>query len=524
VGRPLTLSHAVPTAELRPAEQQTRLERFVPATRLGRAPVGVYLAPILGAAALLRVWQLGSTGFNSDEAVYAGQAAAIADHPELEDFFPVFRAHPLLIQTLLSLGFRLRLGDGFARLTVAVMGVATVYLVYELGRLLYGRRAGLFAALLMALMPYHVVVTRQLLLDGPMTFFAALTMLLLTRFVLSGRPVWLYATGGAMGLAILSKETSIVLLGAVYAFLALTPTLRVRLRDLAISSCVMALVVAPFPLSLMLAGRTGTGESYLTWQLFRRPNHDLLFYPATVPEAVGPLVVLAAVAGLWLLRRQSSWRETLLVSWIVVPVVFFWLWPVKGFQYLLPIAPPLALLAGRSLSRLRSPAGVGLQALAGAIVALSLLVPAWARVEGAQPDSFLAGSGGLPGGREAGDWIDERVPKGATFMTIGPSMANLVQYYGHRKAYGLSVSPNPLNRNPSYEPLINPDRAIRENEVQYLVWDTFSARRSPGFSDALLGYADRYDGRIVHTEVLPARTALGESADRSAIVVFEVRP
>ena len=309
----------MPTAELRPAEQQTRLERFVPATRLDRAPVGVYLAPVLGAAALLRVWQLGSTGFNSDEAVYAGQAAAIADHPELEDFFPVFRAHPLLIQTLLSLGFRLRLGDGFARLTVAVMGVATVYLVYELGRLLYGRRAGLFAALLMALMPYHVVVTRQLLLDGPMTFFATLTMLLLTRFVLSGRPVWLYATGGAMGLAILSKETSVVLLGAVYAFLALTPALRVRLRDLAISSCVMALVVAPFPLSLMLAGRTGTGESYLTWQLFRRPNHDLLFYPATVPEAVGPLVVLAAVAGLWLLRRQSSWRETLLVSWIVVP-------------------------------------------------------------------------------------------------------------------------------------------------------------------------------------------------------------
>ena len=524
MGRPQTLSLAAPTAELRRDERQTRLERFPPAARLGRAPVAVYLVPILGAAAVLRVWQLGSTGFNSDEAVYAGQAAAIADHPELEEFFPVFRAHPLLLQTLLSLGFRLHLGDGFARLTVAVMGVATVYLVYELGRLLYGRGAGLVAALLMALMPYHVVVTRQVLLDGPMTFFATLTMLLLTRFVLSGRPVWLYGTGAAMGLTILSKETSIVLLGAVYAFLALTPELRVRLRDLAVSSCVMALVVGPFPLSLMLAGRTGTGESYLTWQLFRRPNHDLLFYPTTVPEAVGPLVVLAAVVGLWLLRRQSSWRETLLVSWIVVPVVFFCLWPVKGFQYLLPIAPPLALLAGRSLSRLPSPASRGLQALAAAIVALSLLVPAWERVEGARPETFLAGSGGLPGGREAGEWIDERVPKGATFMTIGPSIANLVQYYGHRKAYGLSVSPNPLNRNPSYEPLINPDRAIREGEVQYLVWDTFSAGRSSGFSDALLGYADRYDGRIVHTEVLPARTALGESADRPALVVFEVRP
>ena len=524
MGRPQTLSRAAPTAELRGPRQRTRLGRVQPATRLGRAPVAVYLAPILGAAAVLRVWQLNSTGFNSDEAVYAGQAAAIADHPDLEEFFPIFRAHPLLLQTLLSVGFRLRLGDGFARVTVAVMGVATVYLVYELGRLLYSRRAGLFAALLMALMPYHVVVTRQVLLDGPMTFYATLTILLLTRFVLSGRPVWLYGIGAAMGLTILSKETSIVLLGAVYAFLALTPELRVRLRDLAVSVGVMALVIAPFPLSLMLAGRTGTGESYLTWQLFRRPNHDWLFYPTTVPEAIGPMVVLAAVVGLWLLRRQASWRETLLLSWILVPVAFFQLWPVKGFQYLLPIAPPLALLAGHALSRLPSPSSRGLQALAGAIVALSLIVPAWERVEGRRPETFLAGSGGLPGGREAGEWIDDSVPKGSIFMTIGPSMANLVQYYGHRKAYGLSVSPNPLNRNPSYEPLINPDRAIRDNELQYLVWDTFSATRSPSFSEKLLGYADRYDGRIVHTQVLPATTALGESADRPAIVVFEVRP
>jgi hypothetical protein len=395
------------------------------------------------------------------------------------------------------------------------VGVATVYLVYELGRLLYGRRAGLLAALLMALMPYHVVVTRQVLLDGPMTLFATLTLLLLARFAISGRRVWLYGAGAAMGLTFLSKETGIVLLGAVYAFLALTPELRVRLRDLAVSLGVMALVIAPFPVSLALSGRTGTGESYLAWQLFRRPNHDWLFYPATVPEAIGPLVALVAVAGLWLLRREASWRETLLLAWIATPLAFFQLWPVKGFQYLLPIAPALALLAGRALGRA--------PALAGVIVAASLLLPAWERVARDTPESFLAGAGGLPAGREAGEWIDEHVPAGSTFMTIGPSMANLVQYYGRRTAHGLSVSPNPLHRNPSYEPLGNPDQAIRDGEVQYLVWDTFSAARSPSFSRRLLGYADRYEGRAVHSELLPADTPRGNRAARPAIVVYEVR-
>jgi hypothetical protein len=503
---------------------EPRAGRPALASRLTRAPTGAYLALIVAMAALVRVWQLNGTGFNSDEAVYAGQAAAIADHPELGELFPVFRAHPLLVQTLLSVGFQLHLPEGFERLTVAAIGVVTVAVVYELGRLLYGRPAGLLAALLMALMPYHVVVTRQVLLDGPMTLFATLTVLFLARFVLSARPWWLYGAGAAMGLTFLSKETSIVLLGAIYAFLALTPELRVRLRDLAVSLGVMALVIAPFPLSLMLAGRTGTGESYLTWQLFRRPNHGWLFYPTTVPEAVGPLVLLAAVIGLWLLRREASWRETLLLAWIAVPVVFFWLWPVKGFQYLLPIAPALAVLAARALCRLPMPAVRGLRSLAIAIVALSLLVPTLGRVHGARPDTFLAGSGGLPGGRETGKWIDANVPAGSTFLTIGPSMANLVQYYGRRKAYGLSVSPNPLNRNPSYEALINPDRAIRGSELQYVVWDTFSAARSASFSEKLLGYAERYDGRVVHTEVLPARTALGESSDRPAIVVFAVRP
>jgi hypothetical protein len=480
-------------------------------------PRWAQLAAVLALATVLRVWHLNSTGFNSDEAVYSGQAAAIAENSGLEDLFPVFRAHPLLFQTVLSLGWRLDLGVGFERVAAAAMGVATVYLVYELGRLMYGSRTGLVAALLMALMPYHVVVSRQVLLDGPMTLLATLTLLLLARFVLSGRPAWLYASGAAMGLTFLSKETSIVLLCAVYAFLALTPELRVRLRDLAIALGVMALVIAPFPLSLTVAGQTGTGESYLTWQLFRRPNHDWLFYPSTVPEALGPLVIAAAAAALWLHRREASWRERLLVCWIAVPVVFFELWPVKGYQYLLPIAAPLAVLAGRGLSRRHT-------LLAVAVVCATLLVATIARIDPPHDGTALAGSGGLPAGREAGEWIEANIPEDSTFMTIGPSMANLIQFYGHRRAYGLSVSPNPLNRNPSYEPLPNPDQALRDSEVQYVVWDTFSAGRSPTFSRRLLRYAERYNGRAVHVEVLPAATSSGGTAQRPAIVVYEVRP
>jgi hypothetical protein len=492
------------------------------------------LSGIMVVGCFVRLWELNRYGFNSDEAVYAGQAAALAGHPELSEFFPAFRAHPLLFQTLLSLGFHLGGYDLFGRVITAAIGLATIYLTYRIGRLLYGPLAGLIAATFLAVMPYHVLVTRQVLLDGPMVLCSTLTLYLLVRFALSGRPVWLYSAGAAMGLTVLTKETAILLVGSIYAFLALSPEIRVRVRDLVVGVGAMGAVAILFPISTAFAGKSETGGQYLAWQLFRRPNHGWMFYPEQVSQAMGYAVVVAAVAGLWLLRRNRSWRSRLLVTWIVVPAIFFELWPVKGFQYLLPVAPAVALLAARTFAlglagrRVkiggRSFSGRRVGTAAAGVVALSLFLSSWGRIQPATTGTFLAGSGGVPGGREAGLWIRHNVPEGARFLTIGPSMANIVQYYGHRRAYGLSVSTNPLRRNPSYEPVKNPDRSIRDNELQYIVWDSFSAARSSFFSDNLLRYADRYNGRVVHSQTALARTDQGELAEKPLIVVYQVRP
>ncbi len=109
-------------------------------------------------------------------------------------------------------------------------------------------------------------------------------------------------------------------------------------------------------------------------------------------------------------------------------------------------------------------------------------------------------------------------------MTIGPSMANIIEFYGERIAYGLAVSPNPLHRNPSYEPVINPDLRFRTGEIQYVIWDSFSAARSPFFSDKLLAYAEKYKGRVVHTQAVSVPTAEGVTALKYIIVIYEVRP
>jgi hypothetical protein len=564
---------------------------------------GLPLAAIMAISVFFRFWELAAVGFNSDEAVYTGSASSIAGNHTLSSMFPVFRAHPLLFQTLLSTVLRVHDTDWSARAFAAAIGVATVAVTYLLGRRLYGTGAGLVAALLLAVMPYHVVVSRQVLLDGLMTLCATVALYCVVRYVESGRLTWLLGGGAMMGAAVLSKETSIVLLGGLYAFFVLTPFARLRVKHLLLTLLLLAAEIAVWPAMIRLSGHSRTGQSYLLWQMFRRPNHGTWFYLTVLPAWIGPALLVAALAGLIWLRKEATWRERLLLAWLIVPMLFFTLWPVKGFEYLLPVAPPLAILAGRALSRplpgwfrqsarlerparprrsarlelpaqlelpaklelpaqLERPARLELAArverpprferlarlellarlriprwlaapkaaqraamgvLAAATV-VSMAVPAWARVEPSTSTAFLAGSGGLNGGRQAGNWILRNVPQGARLLAIGPSVANVLEFYGHHQVSALSISTDPHNRNPAYTPVPNSDLALRHGDFQYVVWDAYTAARSPFFAGQARRLAAKYHGVAVFTSTVTARAPSGLNVAEPVIIIYEVHP
>jgi len=496
------------------------------------APLALAALPllvVLGAATFLRFWQLDAVGFNSDEAVYTGTAASIAGNPAMLPIFPIFRAHPVLFQLLLSLFLGDQVSDWTARALPAAIGVATVAVTYLLGRRLYGHWAGLIGALILAVMTYHVVVTRQVLLDGLMTLCAAGVLYCVVRYSETIALRWLLAAGAMMGATILAKETSIVLAGGLYAYFALTPAVRIRFRHLLLAGATTIVVVLAFPLALTLSGKASTGQNYLLWQLFRRPNHPLDFYLTVVPAALGYLTLAAAVGGLIWLRSENTWRERLLICWCLVPIAFFTVWPVKGYQYLLPIAPVVAVLAGRMISRLgtteffvsRPRWGVSTRIVAATVVVVSALLPTVNAIEPTDQTTFLAGTGGVPGGREAGLWLRDNVPAGAQLLTIGPSMANILQFYGLHQSLALSVSPNPQSRNPSYTPVANPDAAVRTGQVQYLVWDTYTAARTPFFAGKLTELVQRYHGVQVFPP--PTGTDATGSTPAPALIIYQVR-
>jgi hypothetical protein len=308
-----------------------------------------------------------------------------------------------------------------------------------------------------------------------------------------------------------------------------------RIKHLLPAAAIMVAEVAVWPISLRLSGQGQTGQNYLLWQMFRPPNHGTWFYLTVLPCWIGVAVLAAAVSGLIWLRREATWRERLLISWLVIPVIFFTLWPVKGFEYLLPVTVPLAILAGRTLARpLTLPGGGWLwlrwwrpgpaMAILTAITVGSLVVSSWGRVEPSASSSFLAGSGGLNGGRQAGDWVARNAPRGARLLAIGPSVANVLEFYGRRPVSALSVSPNRHDRNPAYSPVPNPDKALRDGVFQYIVWDSYTAAHSPFFADEARRLASKFHGVAVFTSSVSVRASSGRGVVEPVVVIYEVHP
>jgi Dolichyl-phosphate-mannose-protein mannosyltransferase len=524
-------------------------------------------AAIFAIAAGVRLLGVGRFGFNSDEAVYAGQAAALAGHQEYAAMFGVFRAHPLLVHLVVSLVYRLTgVNDLAPRLVCVAAGLALVLTAGATAAIVRGRRVGLITMLIVALSPYPVIVSRQMLLDGPMAFFFALCVLFLALYVRNPSRPALFAAACAAGLAFLAKETAILMVPAIVVFFLLARGLSLPVLDAVGAVVVYAVTIAPFPLSLLLSGGSKLAQQFFIWQVFRRPNHDPGFYLTLIPTIGIPVVALTVVGVILALRRRQP-LDILLLSLTVVMAAFFQAWPVKGFQYLLPIAVPIAILAAdgvigtaalvaggvRRLSSIswlppvRAPAasmttGLALVLVCAVVMAAGLRsviasqAPAILATDSGQEDAgltpgrdvpaytFVAGTGGLEASRPVGAWVKEHTLPSSNFLTVGPSFANVIQFYGGRRARALSVSPNPLHRNPTYEPVLNPDLMIRTNAIQYLVYDSYSAARTPFFTQRLLNYVKKYNGILIYSDYQPARRPDGKTVRVPVVLIYGVHP
>lgn len=276
-----------------------------------------------------------------------------------------------------------------ARVVTALLGFAGCALVYVAGSRLYGRRAGLLGALVLAASPLHFGASQYV--NHDLAVATSITAALLAFAVgdrLEGRARlrWLLAGYLAMGLAVLTKGLiGLVLpLGAVGVFVAAAGRWR-ELPRYALPAGLAVVAIVAVPWHLVAQGRNPDLLHYLfVVQHFQRfagsgfnnPTGPA-FYPAIVLGGLLPWTPLlpGAVARAWAAfrrDRREGRTDLLLLAWPALVVVFFSIPRSKIAGYVLPALPPLALLVGRELDLVLRAEGARRRALqlSAAIAAL----------------------------------------------------------------------------------------------------------------------------------------------------------
>lgn len=267
-------------------------------------------------------------------------------------------------------------------------GLGTLLLVYDLGRRLWSREAGLGAALLLLFTVQFALQARRGQLDALLVFFITLSLYcLLRQLLLGGGWRWAIAAGLAAGAGVLTKVVGFfsyfILLPWMLALWRGWPGVhwhRPMLMWLA-SGLACAAVVAAWLLPVWLKSRhdpavaaylhelviTHTVGRYVDpWHHYR----PAWYYAQVIATLWLPLVLLLP----WLVPRwrdslrQRDVRVLLPLGFVVLYLAFFTLTRGKRDIYILGALPMLALVAGHQLPQLLCRSGV--QRLLAAFVAV----------------------------------------------------------------------------------------------------------------------------------------------------------
>ncbi len=218
------------------------------------------LAALLVLALVLDLWALNRNGFANDYYSAAVRSMSTNWHAFLYGSFDSAGVmtvdKPPLALWIQALSVR---AFGFSSWSIlvpqALMGVATVGLVYDLTLRRFGRIAGFAAGLVLVLTPIAVAISRHNNPDALLVLCCTAAVWCLIRALDDGRTRWLVLAGVAIGLGFEAKMAAALLVvpGIVAAWLWVAPRGRLAaLRQLALGGVAMLVVGLAWPVLMWL--------------------------------------------------------------------------------------------------------------------------------------------------------------------------------------------------------------------------------------------------------------------------------
>ena len=249
-------------------------------------------------------------------------------------------------------GFSIAAVYATGRTAAALIGVATVWLVYRIGTALGSRPVGLLAAAQLAVSPMHVRESRYILTDAPMTALVTLAMWLTLRAMrLSTARAYAWA-GAACGLAAATKYTGGVSIVAVLVAWAIAER-GVPGRGLKLAAAVGAAAAgfflgAPYTLIDMPAFLDGFAAQFARFAVpTAGGDPSWLLYVKHLSPASARFVVPLALAGMAVALWRPATRRPA-IPLVAFTAAYFYVLASHSHvfgRYALPLVPMLLVFS-----------------------------------------------------------------------------------------------------------------------------------------------------------------------------------
>jgi len=348
------------------------------------------LAALLATAFLVRIGsQASGAMFYTDECFHAHAAQWIAAHHRLPGVLPelysgFYYYYPPLLHILGAMWIGLLGARALPLLNVACAALLLALIWIGIPPRPAGR-ARLWAVLLCLSSSALGIHSVRFYVEALLALLTLCATLLLLRFWRTNHMRDAALLGGAAGLALLTKQTALLMLPALVALAAFSAARREGRRAAGFMTAIGVALLVDLPILLRnlrlfgdpiypLLGRDMDKALY-TMNVRHFAIPIATFYRQSLADA-GPLIAAAGVVALVLaVARRRATLETALLAGIALASAAAARVPLADPRHLYPLLPPLALLAAAAVSagvgaRRRTAHAVGIVLLAGAAFAI----------------------------------------------------------------------------------------------------------------------------------------------------------
>jgi 4-amino-4-deoxy-L-arabinose transferase-like glycosyltransferase len=308
----------------------------------------------------------------------------------------VFLDKPILYYWLQASAIKMfGLNEWSLRLWPAFIGVIGCLILYVGGRLLFNRRTGILAAIILATSPLYFGMSHYANLDLEVAVFISVSLLAFIIGIQNDnkqQTLWLWLAYICAGLAILTKG----MMGLAFPmmiigiWILLLNNWRIIKNMRLPSGLVLILIITlPWFYWVQQANPNFMDHFFLNQQVTRFVSKDFndaepfWFYLPIVLGGIFPWIIFLPQSIIYhyqLIKKDKTRynAELFLLLWPLLIFIFFSIPHSKTIGYIVPVIPPLALLLGRYLDNLWSNLisnkfRVGLKAFIGLAILIVIL-------------------------------------------------------------------------------------------------------------------------------------------------------